>query len=122
VANAVFRATGKPFLSRAQEDMGIGAGTIGLIVSAAGVGGLIGSLGISRFIGPRRWPFTLAAVRIRQIVTRSGARSPSPSALRWSGPTSAAPSAIAAYERAPARTAHTAAPSTAVNPYRRPRR
>lgn len=51
-----------PFLSRADEDLGIGAGTIGLIVSAAGVGGLISSLLISRLVSTRNWPFTLAVV------------------------------------------------------------
>jgi MFS family permease len=49
-----------PFLSRAQQDLGLRAGTIGLIVSAAGVGGLISGLGVSRFIGSRHWPLTLA--------------------------------------------------------------
>jgi hypothetical protein len=62
------------------------------------------------------------AVSTRQIVTRSGTVLPSPSLARSRGGASAAHSAIAAYDRAPASTAHTATASTGASRYRRPRR
>jgi hypothetical protein len=61
------------------------------------------------------------AVSTRQIVTRSGTVRPSPRLARSRGGASAAHSAIAAYDRAPASTAHTAMASTGTSRYRRPR-
>src|ERR1022692_92015 len=61
------------------------------------------------------------AVSTRQIVTRSGTAPGRPSPALSSGPASAAHSAIAANDRAPARVAQTATARTGTRSYRTPR-
>lgn len=51
-----------PLLVRMREDLGFEAGVIGLVVSAAGIGGLLSSLLIARWCGSGRWPLLLAGV------------------------------------------------------------
>lgn len=51
-----------PLLVRADEELRLTPLTTGLIVSAAGVGGLVSSLVIARFCDVARWPLLLAVV------------------------------------------------------------
>ncbi len=51
-----------PLLVRADEELDLSPATIGLVVSAAGIGGLLSSLVLARFCDVRRWPLLLAAV------------------------------------------------------------
>lgn len=51
-----------PLLVRARTVLGLSPGVIGLIVSAAGIGGLISSLLLTRIVDTRRWPLLLAGV------------------------------------------------------------
>ncbi|MFJ6672843.1 MFS transporter [Actinosynnema sp. NPDC091369] len=51
-----------PLLVRADGELAFSPATTGLIVSAAGIGGLISSLVLARFCDVRRWPLLLACV------------------------------------------------------------
>lgn len=51
-----------PLLVRANEELRLTPLTTGLIVSAAGVGGLVSSVVLARFCDVARWPLLLAAV------------------------------------------------------------
>ncbi|MDZ5444408.1 MFS transporter [Micromonospora sp. 4G57] len=51
-----------PLLVRMRDELGLDPETIGLVISAAGVGGLISSLYIARWCETRQWPLLLAVV------------------------------------------------------------
>ncbi|HEU4347398.1 MAG TPA: MFS transporter, partial [Actinoplanes sp.] len=51
-----------PLLVRMRNELGLGPQVIGLVIAAAGVGGLISSLLIARFCESRHWSLLLAAV------------------------------------------------------------
>lgn len=51
-----------PLLVRMRDELGLGPQVIGLVIAAAGIGGLISSLVIARFCEARHWPRLLAAV------------------------------------------------------------
>ncbi|MBB1256712.1 MFS transporter [Streptomyces sp. OF3] len=53
-----------PLLVRADEELGLAPLTIGLVVSAAGVGGLVSSLLLARFLDVERWRVLLAVVLV----------------------------------------------------------
>jgi MFS family permease len=55
-------ATFLPLVVRMRTDLGLAPGTIGLVVSAAGIGGLVSGLVLARFVDTRPWPPLLAAV------------------------------------------------------------
>ncbi|MBB1246342.1 MFS transporter, partial [Streptomyces durbertensis] len=53
-----------PLLVRADEELGLAPVAIGLVVSAAGVGGLVSSFLLARFLDVERWGLLLAGVLV----------------------------------------------------------
>ncbi|MFV2084761.1 MFS transporter [Micromonospora sp. LOL_021] len=51
-----------PLLVRMRETLHLSPATVGLVISAAGVGGLLSSLLLARWTPTGRWPVTLAAI------------------------------------------------------------
>ncbi len=51
-----------PLLVRMRDELGLGPQVIGLVIAAAGVGGLVSSLVVARFCETRNWAPLLAAV------------------------------------------------------------
>lgn len=60
--NLLAAAAFLPLLARAEGTLALPPATIGLIMSAAGIGGLVSSFILARYCDVRRWPLMLAVV------------------------------------------------------------